>query len=144
MNFHPERWPAGNPETGYLGTDGSPTKTEILNARRLYDQDIHWTLSFGKNGQEQLFDIRRDPDCVIDLAARPDFQSLRESLLKQMVAELIEQADPRMEAEEPGFDGYLYTDTKVRDFYNRFMKGEELEAGWVNDMDFEKEALDIQ
>ena len=26
-NFKPERWPAGNPETGYLNVDGSPTKT---------------------------------------------------------------------------------------------------------------------
>ena len=31
-NFKPHRWPAGNPETGYLNTDGSPTKTEILNS----------------------------------------------------------------------------------------------------------------
>ena len=26
-NFEPTRWPGGNPETGYLDTDGSPTKT---------------------------------------------------------------------------------------------------------------------
>ena len=26
-NFEPGRWPAGNPETGYLNCDGSPTKT---------------------------------------------------------------------------------------------------------------------
>ena len=25
-NFEPARWPAGNPETGYPNTDGSPTK----------------------------------------------------------------------------------------------------------------------
>ena len=33
-NHEPTRWPAGNPETGYLDTDGSPTKTEILTANR--------------------------------------------------------------------------------------------------------------
>ncbi len=33
-NFRTDRWPAGNPETGYLNCDGSPTKTEILNLRR--------------------------------------------------------------------------------------------------------------
>ena len=31
-NYEPGRWPAGNPETGYLNCDGSPTKTELLNA----------------------------------------------------------------------------------------------------------------
>ncbi len=25
-NYEPKRWPAGNPETGYLDTDGSPTR----------------------------------------------------------------------------------------------------------------------
>ena len=30
-NYEIDRWPKGNPETGYLNTDGSPTKTEILN-----------------------------------------------------------------------------------------------------------------
>ena len=33
-NYETDRWPSGNPETGYLNTDGSPTKTEILNLRR--------------------------------------------------------------------------------------------------------------
>jgi N-sulfoglucosamine sulfohydrolase len=31
-NFEPARWPAGNPETGYLNTDGGATKTVILDA----------------------------------------------------------------------------------------------------------------
>ena len=26
-NFEPDRWPVGNPETGYLNTDASPIKT---------------------------------------------------------------------------------------------------------------------
>lgn len=34
--FETDRWPAGNPETGYLNTDGSPTKTQILNDRRAH------------------------------------------------------------------------------------------------------------
>lgn len=29
-NFETDRWPAGNPETGYMNVDGSPTKTEVL------------------------------------------------------------------------------------------------------------------
>src|SRR5690606_28094927 len=29
-NFQTDRWPAGNPETGYMNTDGSPAKTVIL------------------------------------------------------------------------------------------------------------------
>ena len=37
-NFEPTRWPSGNPETGYTDCGGSPTKTEILNSRRVSKQ----------------------------------------------------------------------------------------------------------
>jgi N-sulfoglucosamine sulfohydrolase len=47
-NYEPDRWPTGNPETGYLDTDGSPTKTEILYAGRLNREDPLWKLSFGR------------------------------------------------------------------------------------------------
>ena len=29
-NFETDRWPAGNPETGYLNIDGSPTKSVLI------------------------------------------------------------------------------------------------------------------
>ena len=47
-NFKPERWPAGDPETGYMNVDGSPTKTEILKARHNPKTKYLWQLSFGK------------------------------------------------------------------------------------------------
>lgn len=34
QNFEPTRWPACNPETGYLNVDSSPTKSLILDAHR--------------------------------------------------------------------------------------------------------------
>lgn len=36
-NYESERWPSGNPETGYMDTDGGPTKTAILEAHRKRD-----------------------------------------------------------------------------------------------------------
>jgi len=38
------------------------------------------------------------------------------------------------------FDKYVYADEKVRNFYDRFMKGELSikDAGWVDSTDFEK------
>ena len=48
-NFEPTRWPAGNPETGYLNGDGSPTKTVILNQNRLNPgHNKYWNWDFGK------------------------------------------------------------------------------------------------
>ena len=47
-NFEPSRWPAGNPEAGYLNTDGGATKTVILDAHRRYAGDRHLAACFGR------------------------------------------------------------------------------------------------
>jgi hypothetical protein len=36
------------------------------------------------------------------------------------------------------FDEYPYADKNHKDFYERYMKGEKLRPGWVNESDFEK------
>ena len=41
-NFEPDRWPAGNPETGYTNCDSSPTKSRILE---LYEIGEQWKSS---------------------------------------------------------------------------------------------------
>ena len=66
-NFETNRWPAGNPETGYMNVDASPTKTEILKARRNEKTAHYWQLSFGKRGGEELYNIKNDPNCMVDL-----------------------------------------------------------------------------
>ncbi len=47
-NFEISRWPAGNPETGYLNCDGSPTKTQILELHRNSENPDYWKWAFGK------------------------------------------------------------------------------------------------
>ena len=141
MNIHPERWPAGNPETGYLDTDGSPTKSFILNDRRLNGESWFWQQSFGKKPAEELYDLKEDPWLLDNLAENPDFQDVKSALKQQLIDELKAEGDPRMFGKGEEFDKYPYADEKNRDFYNRMMKGEELDAGWVNPTDFERENI---
>jgi N-sulfoglucosamine sulfohydrolase len=140
-NFEPTRWPAGNPETGYLNTDGSPTKTQILNMRRDGSEPKFWTWAFGKRPEEQMFNVVDDPECMNDLAGDAKYAEVREAMKKQMVAELRDQKDPRMLGRGYVFDGYEYADKSGFDFYGRFMRGEKLRAGWVEATDFEKEPV---
>jgi len=140
-NFTPDRWPAGNPETGYLNTDGSPTKTEILNANRVKRNDPHWVLSFGKHPAEELFDLKSDPDCVNNLAAAPEHQARRTALEAQLMAKLKAQGDPRMFGQGDVFDNYPYAG-KERGLYDRYLQGAKLSAGWVNPTDAEPAPLD--
>ena len=53
-NYHPERWPAGNPETGYMNCDGSPTKSWILNDRRMNGESHYWDMNFGKKSSGRI------------------------------------------------------------------------------------------
>lgn len=142
QNFETDRWPAGNPETGYLNTDGSPTKTEILRMRRQEVADTFWKQSFGKRAEQELFDISHDRQCTNNLAADPKYDKLKKQLQDQLVQELAAQGDPRMAGEGDIFDRYPYAQEAQRGFYERFMAGERLNAGWVNPTDFEKEKLD--
>ncbi len=136
-NFEPGRWPAGNPETGYLNCDGSPTKTVILNRHRQDTADVFWRLSFGKRIQDELYNIKTDPECLVNLAADKNHKNLMESMRKQLFDELREQGDPRMAGRGHIFDEYPYAGKHSAHFYERYMSGEKLNAGWVSPSDFE-------
>ena len=141
-NFEPERWPAGNPETGYLNTDGSPTKTQILNGRTDPLGWPYWAWSFGKRPAEELYDVARDPACAVNLAALPQYAERKAALEAQLLAELEAEGDPRVAGEGDVFDAYPYAEEERRGFYERYMRGEAMEAGWVNETDFEEGPLD--
>ncbi|MHB8862754.1 MAG: sulfatase family protein [Pirellulaceae bacterium] len=137
-NFETSRWPAGNPETGYLNCDGSPTKTLILDLHRAGTNDPFWQWAFGKRGTEELYDVEQDPDCLTNLAADPLYAERMKQLRLQLFEELKEQGDPRMFGQGHVFDEYPYAGPAQKDFYDRYMRGEKLSAGWVTDTDFEK------
>lgn len=137
-NFEPQRWPAGNPETGYLNCDGSPTKTEILNLRRSGVSANYWDLSFGMRPAEELYHVEVDPACLTNLAQEPQQQARKAELARLMAQELQSQGDPRMSGSGAIFDSYPYADPNGQGFYRRFIAGEPVKAGWVNADDFEK------
>jgi len=141
-NYETNRWPAGNPETGYLNCDGGATKTFILDAHRQNAADPHWALCFGKRPAEELYDLKRDPECVKNLAADPAFAGRKRELEQQMVSELKAQEDPRMFGRGGVFEQYPYANAGQRNFHERYLKGEKLKAGWVEESDFEKQPLD--
>lgn len=140
-NYHPERWPAGNPETGYMDCDGSPTKTFILNDRRMKGKSNYWDLNFGKVAGEQLFRVSTDRECMENLAENPEYATVKSKLNKQMTKKLKQDGDPRMFGRGDIFDSYPYSEN-TRNFYNRFMAGEKLKAGWIEQTDIEKEKIE--
>ena len=139
INFKPERWPAGNPETGYLNTDGSPTKTEILNLKKEGKIVDYWNYAFGKRNEETLYDLKNDPNCIINILKNDNYIYLKDSLRKVLINDLTKNKDPRVLGNGEVFDKYIYAEKRTRDFYNRHMNGELLDSDWVNSTDFESD-----
>jgi len=135
-NFEPGRWPAGNPETGYLNCDGSPTKTVCLDAREAPETFEYWELCFGKRPPEEMYNIMEDPDCMNNLAENPVFAEKKKALRERMEKELTSQGDLRMLGRGDEYEQYPYADPTGRNFYERYMDGEEMKTGWVNESDF--------
>jgi N-sulfoglucosamine sulfohydrolase len=138
-NYEPTRWPAGNPESGYLDTDGSPTKTLILDLGRKNRADRFWQLSFGMRPADELYDLVADADCANNLAADSSYAERVAQLRERMESELRAQGDPRMAGRGHVFDEYQ--PTSGDGFYEKFMRGEKPSAGWVSPTDFEKEPI---
>lgn len=134
-NAEPSRWPACNPETGYLDTDASPTKSFILQARRTAGSDPFWELCFGLRPGREFYDLTTDPDCVLNLAATriTEVGELR----TQMWAELKQQGDLRALGRGAEYEAFPHPDQRRRGFYERYLGGEKIDAGWVDKTDFE-------
>ena len=140
-NYEPARWPAGNPETGYLDTDGSPTKSLILEAGRKNREDRFWQWNFGKRPSEELYDLRADRYCTSNLAGSAEHKSQLLKMNAAMREELKSHGDPRALGDGQIFDTYPVATPSARNFYERLLKGEKVKAGWVSETDFEKEPL---
>jgi len=138
-NFEPERWPAGNPETGYLNVDGGPTKTACLNTVYATNNDFnYWLWSFGKRSNEELYDIKKDPACLNNLITNPLQKNRSAQLRNKLLALLKEQSDPRVFGKGTQFDLYKYADKRGVNFYDRYLaKDTTLRWGWVLDSDFQ-------
>jgi hypothetical protein len=123
-NFEPDRGPGGVAETGYKDTDDSPTKTAVFATEKVPELKHFFAGSFGKLPADQLFDLRRDPDCMTNLAATVSFAALQ----KQLFDELNQQGDPRLLGSGHIYDEYPYANATERNFYDWVMRGKKLDG----------------
>lgn len=133
-NGEPARWPAGNPETGYLDTDASPTKSFILRARRERGNDRHWDLCFGMRPDKELYDLRADPDCLRNLLAGPGAPA-HEGLRDRLWAELRQLGDLRALGRGAEYEAHPSSNVERRGFYEKHLRGKAPKAPGVSPSD---------
>ena len=123
-NFEPDRWPAGDPgglddptaepppaqelldsyTVVYPDFDRGPTRSWMIFNRAKPEVAPLFELGFGKRPQEELYDLRSDPDYMNNLATDPAYEKTREQLHGQLMRILIEQKDPRVVENPPRFE----------------------------------------
>jgi N-sulfoglucosamine sulfohydrolase len=138
-NYCPERWPSGNPETGYRDAGASPTKTYILNQRRLNGQSKFWDINFGMLPAEELYSLIDDPFCMNNIADDSLYIGVKIDLIDLMTNELIKQEDPRILGNGDIFDTYLHHDERQSDFYEKFMQGDPINPNDARNKDVDME-----
>ena len=121
VNFDDGLWPAGNPEYGYRDVDSSPTKSFILGQHREGNCMEYWEMCFGKRPHEELYDVAADPDCLVNLAADPEFRSVRRKLHKLLWSELKRTGDPRVKGNGNTFNEYPFYQDYLWNGYEKFM-----------------------
>ncbi len=112
-NFAPDRWPAGNPETGFPDIDESPSKALVLKLNQ-QGQTQYYNLAMAKRGPEELYDLKADPACVNNLADKPELAQIKAQLWEELQKQLKAQQDPRILGQGDIYDHYEWTGTRTR------------------------------
>ena len=84
--------------------DASPTKAWMIYNRAKEDVKPLFQLGFGKRPQEELYDLRKDPDYMQNVAYESEYEQIRADLNSRLMSVLNEQNDPRLTESPPRFE----------------------------------------
>lgn len=110
-NYRPERTPEGdagtvnpmdNPEVKseygrpFADFDGGPTKNWLLEhfSDKKWSREMNW--AFGMRPAEELYNLKNDPDALVNLAENPGFLSVKKELSEKLWEIQKKTADPRI------------------------------------------------
>lgn len=129
-NFTPDRWPMGDPmkltatseptaqeleENTYVAfgdMDASPTKAWLVAHRNDPKWQRHYEFAFGKRPAEELYDLRRDPQQMNNLATDPAYSKQKTQLATQLMTILKNAGDPRVGSDPQSWEKMLFVDDR--------------------------------
>jgi N-sulfoglucosamine sulfohydrolase len=120
-NLAPDRWPAGDPsdveqapQGPYSDIDAGPAKNWMI--ANLYSANVSklWPLSFEKRPSEELYDLRKDPDQLVNVADKPEYSKEKAELKESLQTWRQATSDPQLGGDLMVFDRYPYLGRKPR------------------------------
>ncbi|MFZ5832151.1 MAG: sulfatase [Planctomycetota bacterium] len=128
-NFKPDRWPMGTgPGYGAEGgmpeyellredtfaafgdMDAGPAKAWIIVNRNEPGMQEYFDYGFAKRPEEELYDLRKDPDALENVAAAADYREVKEQLAARLMEVLKTTGDPRVMGDGTTFDRPPFSD----------------------------------
>ena len=112
-NFKPDRWPAGDPAGSVRGRkwsdiDDGPTKKYITDRKDDPKFKKFYEWSCGKRPADELYDLKKDPDQLNNVADDPAYAAELKRLKAQLMKELLANDDPRAKGQGDVFETYPY------------------------------------
>jgi N-sulfoglucosamine sulfohydrolase len=119
-NFEPDRWPAGDPDSsGVMGIfgdiDSGPTKQQILAGRDDPAFTKFFHLATDKRPAEELYDLKKDPNCLVDVAENSELQEKKKELANDVETWMKTTRDPRaLNPHDDRWDKYEYNGDQAK------------------------------
>ncbi len=113
-NYEPDRWPAGDPDFVhptqgiYADIDRCATKSFLYENRNDPAHKALFDLSFGKRPAEELYDLRKDPEQLRNVAGQPGYTAAQRKLAADLLEYLRATGDPRGLGRPAPWDAYPY------------------------------------
>lgn len=141
-NFKPDRMPMGDSKTltdtftpsmddmenetyvAFPDMDASPAKAWLIAHRN--DSQYKWFFdyAFARRPQEELYDLTKDPDATINLAAEPAHAAMKNQMAAELMEKLKAVGDPRVTQNPVPFENPPFTlDTKTGQQKGKKVKG---------------------
>lgn len=113
-NLRPDRWPAGDPDVLFLhgrpygDVDTTAIKDVLLSHQRetKFHKYINWC--FSKRPEEELYDLRKDPHQLENVAASPEYAAQLAKHRILVIEWMKATDDPRILSDYDGFDSFPY------------------------------------
>ena len=129
-NFRPDRWPLGAPYgvtekatlsaqelanntfAAFPDMDASPTKAWLVEHRHEPQWRPFYDYAFAKRSGEELYDLRSDPDEIVNVAGDPAYAETKRELSERLLEILTDARDPRVTGDGETFERSPFTDAE--------------------------------
>ena len=88
------KWPVAKSDYNY-NIDPSPSKSFVMDKRHEASVANFYKLAFGARAKWELFDLKKDPGQVKNVAENPEYKAVLEELKTRLNKELLKSGDPR-------------------------------------------------